>query len=122
VVVTHATSYDVLVGGITLYLLRVIWTFGRKLSTINQDGRHEIVVRFFLPIFFIGGHARKSTKSTMLARFLRLPNGYDLLEGNIHAQDMPPESELKMLCANGKPSIHASPLDPTPPWRILSKL
>jgi hypothetical protein len=58
----------------------------------------------------------------MLARFLGLPNGYDLLEGNIHAQDMPPKSELKMLCANGRASIHVSPLDHTPPWRILSKL
>jgi hypothetical protein len=54
VVVTHVTSYDVLVGGIMLYLLGVIWTFGRKLLTINQDGRHEIVVRFFCQFFSLG--------------------------------------------------------------------
>jgi hypothetical protein len=58
----------------------------------------------------------------MLAGFLGLPNGYYLLEGNIHAQDMSPSSELEMLCANGRPSFHVSSFDPTPPRGILSEL
>jgi hypothetical protein len=48
---------------------------------INQDGKQEIMVRLFLPITFIGEHARKCSNSTMLARFSRLPHGFDLLEG-----------------------------------------
>jgi hypothetical protein len=39
VVVTHATSYDVLVRGVVLYLLGVTLDFGRKLFIIDQDGR-----------------------------------------------------------------------------------
>jgi hypothetical protein len=33
----------------------------------------------------------------MLVGFLGFHHGYDLLEGNIHEQDMPPSNELKML-------------------------
>jgi hypothetical protein len=61
-------------------------------------------------------------KSTMLFKFSKLPNGYDLLEGNIHAQDMPPSNELKMSSVIGKLSIQASPLDPTSPWGTLLEL
>jgi hypothetical protein len=46
----------------------------------------------FLLITSIGGHARKSNNSTMLERFSKLPHGFDLLEGNVHAMDSPPYS------------------------------
>jgi hypothetical protein len=54
----------------------------------------------------------------MLVRFLRLPHGFDLLEGNIHDQDKSLNIELEMLDVNWRPFIHAFPLDPIPPWEI----
>ncbi len=62
---------------------------------------------------FIGGPIRKSNKSTILARFLGLSHGLELLEGNIHA---PPNGELAMSKPKGMPIIPISPLDPMPPW------
>jgi hypothetical protein len=120
--VTRATLYDVLVGGIILYLLGVTLDFWEETTHYWLRWQTWNSCKVFLPIFFIRDHARKSTKSIMLARFLGLPNGFDLLEGNIHGQDMALSSELEMLCVSGRLSIHASPLDPTPPWGTLSEL
>jgi hypothetical protein len=53
----------------------------------------------FLPVTFIGVHARKSNNSMMLVGFLGLPHGFDLLESNVHAMDSPPIHELEMLSA-----------------------
>jgi hypothetical protein len=75
----------------------------------------------FLSIYFFGGHARKSMKSILFTRFWNLLHGYDLLEGNIHEQDMP-FSELEMPNASGRPSIQVSPFHPTPPWGKLLEL
>jgi hypothetical protein len=50
----------------------------------------------FLPVTFIGGHARKSNNLTMLVGFLVFFHGFDLLEGNVHVMDSPPTHELEM--------------------------
>lgn len=68
-----------------------------------------------MPITFIGGQIGKPNK---LARFLRLPHGFDLFEGNIHDQDRYLSIELEMSYVNWRPFIHAFPLDPIPPWEI----
>jgi hypothetical protein len=59
----------------------------------------------FLPITFIGGHVGKYNNITMLTRFSRLPDGFDLLEGNVHAMDSSPTHELKMRGAQVGPFI-----------------
>ncbi len=59
----------------------------------------------FMPITFIGGHARKSSNSTMLTGFSRFPHGFDLLENNVHTMDSPPIDELKMSSAQVGPFI-----------------
>jgi hypothetical protein len=47
----------------------------------------------------------------MLVGFLGLPHGFELLEGNIHYQDVPPSGELMMLRPQGIPLIPIFPLD-----------
>jgi len=71
---------------------------------------------------FIGGQSGKSNKSTMLVGFSSLPHGLELLEGNVHDQDAPPNGELAVLKPHGMPIIPIFPLDPRPPWGILIKL
>jgi hypothetical protein len=58
----------------------------------------------------------------MLARFFSLLHGLELLEGNIHDQDAPSNGELAMSGLEGMLIIPMSPLDPKPPWGILTKL
>jgi hypothetical protein len=58
----------------------------------------------------------------MLARFSSLPHGLELLEGNVHDQDIPPNGELIVLRPHGMLVIQVFPLDPTPPWGTLTKL
>jgi hypothetical protein len=70
---------------------------------------------------FIGGQSEKSKKSTMLAGFSSLPHGLELLEGNVHDQDAPPNGELVVLGSQGMPVIPVSPLDLRPPWGTLTK-
>jgi hypothetical protein len=43
---------------------------------------------------FIGGQLGKSNKSTILVGFSSLSHGFELLEGNVHDQDAPPNGEL----------------------------
>ncbi len=57
----------------------------------------------------------------MLARFSRIPHGFNLLEGNIHVMDSPPTHELEMPNAHVGPFIQGLPCDPPPSWRMLSK-
>ncbi len=45
--VTHATSYNVLVGGVVFYPLKVTMKFGKKLHIINQDGRQKLIVKLY---------------------------------------------------------------------------
>jgi hypothetical protein len=40
-----------------------------------------------------------------LARFLGFPDGFELLEGNVHNQNAPPNDELVMLGPQGMPII-----------------
>jgi len=76
----------------------------------------------FLLITFIGGHVRKSNKSTMLIGFSRFPHGFDLLEDNVHAMDSPFIHELDILGAQVGPFIQGSSHYPQPSWGTLLKL
>jgi len=59
----------------------------------------------------------------MLIGFSRLPHGFDLLEGNVHAMDNPPtHHELEMPSAQVGPFIEGSSCDPPPSWGMLSEL
>jgi hypothetical protein len=57
----------------------------------------------------------------MLVGFSNLPHALELLEGNIHDHDAPPNGELTMLRPKGMPIVLISPLDPKPPWGTLPK-
>jgi hypothetical protein len=57
----------------------------------------------------------------MLARFSKLPHGFDFLEGNVHAMDSPPTHEMEMPSAQVGPFIQGSSRDPPPLWGMLSK-
>jgi hypothetical protein len=63
---------------------------------------------------FIGGQVGKSSKSTLLVEFSGLPHGLELLEGNIHDQDAPPNGELAMSGPQGMLIIPIYPLNPRP--------
>jgi hypothetical protein len=71
---------------------------------------------------FIGGQVRTFNKSTTLVRFLGLPHGLELLEGNVYDQDAPSNGELAMSGLKGMPIILVFPLNPRPPWGTLTKL
>jgi hypothetical protein len=58
----------------------------------------------------------------MLVGFLGLPHGLELLEGNVHDQDAPPNGELAVLRLHGMPIILVFPLNPRPPWGTLTEL
>jgi hypothetical protein len=58
----------------------------------------------------------------MLARFSRLPHGFDMLEGNVYSMDNPPTYELEMPSAQVGPFIQRSSHDLPPSWGMLSKL
>jgi hypothetical protein len=58
----------------------------------------------------------------MLLGFSSFPHGLELLEGNIHDHDAPPNGEFVMLRLKGMPSVLISLLDPKPPWGTLTKL
>jgi len=75
-----------------------------------------------LPWRFIGGQLGKFNKLTMLVGFSSLPHGLELLEGNVHDQDILPNGELTMLRPQWMLVIQVSPLDPRPPWGTLTKL
>jgi hypothetical protein len=58
----------------------------------------------------------------MLVGFLGLPHGLELLEGNVHDQDAPPNGKLVILRPHGMLIIPIFPLDLKPPWGTLIKL
>jgi hypothetical protein len=58
----------------------------------------------------------------MLAKFLGLLHGLELLEGNVHDQDAPPNDELAMPGPQGMLINLVFPLDPRPPWGTLTEL
>jgi hypothetical protein len=82
--VTHATSYDMLVGSFVLCPLTVTIDFWEEIAYYYPSWQTRASHKASLPMRFIGGQLEKSNKSTMLARFLSLPHGLELLEGNVH--------------------------------------
>jgi len=70
----------------------------------------------------MGVHVRKSKNLMMLAGFSKLPHGFDLLEGNVHAMDNPPTHEPEMLSAQVGPFIQGSSCDLPPLWGMLLEL
>jgi hypothetical protein len=64
---------------------------------------------------FIGGQIRKSNNSITLVGFSGIPHGLELLEGNVHDQDAPPNGELAIVRPRGMLIIPIFPLDLRPP-------
>jgi hypothetical protein len=58
----------------------------------------------------------------MLVGFLRLPHGFDLLEGNVHVMDSSLTHEMEMQGAQVGPFIQGSSRDPPPSWGTLLEL
>jgi hypothetical protein len=90
-------SYDVLVGGVVLYPLGVTIDFWEEIAYYFACWQTRTSYKVSLPMRFIKGKLGKSNKSIMLARFSSLPHGLELLEGNVHDHDAPPNGELAML-------------------------
>jgi hypothetical protein len=67
VVVTHATSYDVLVGGAILYPLGVTLDFWEEIPHCRPRWQTRNNCKDFLLVIFIKGKTRKSNKSINLA-------------------------------------------------------
>jgi hypothetical protein len=95
--VTHAMSYDVFVGGVVLYPLGVMFDFWEETAYYHLGWQIKTSIKASLLMRFIKGQSGKSNKLTMLARFLGLPHGLELLEGNVHDQNAPPNGKLVML-------------------------
>jgi hypothetical protein len=85
------------------YPLRVTLDFWEETTYYQPGWQIRDSRKAFLPITFIGGHARKFNNLMMLIGFSGLPHGFDLLECNVHAMGNPPTHELKM------PSAHVGP-------------
>jgi hypothetical protein len=120
-VVIQTTSYDMLVGGGNFVPLGSHPRFLGKDYLYKLGWQIRNSCKVFLLVTFIGGHVRKSSNSMMLVRFLKLPHGFDLLEGNAHAMDRVHTHELEMLCARVGPFIQGSSHDYPPSWGTSSK-
>jgi len=70
----------------------------------------------------IGGQIEKINKFTMSVGFSSLPHGFEILKGNIHNRDAPPNGELAMLVSQRISFIQDSTLDPKPSWGTLANL
>jgi hypothetical protein len=104
-----------------LYPLGVIIDFWEEIAYYQSRWYIEASHKTSLLVKFIGKQARKSNKSIMLVGFFGFPHGFELLEGNIHDQDVPPSGELMMLRPQRIPLIPIFPLDPRPTWGTLTK-
>jgi hypothetical protein len=80
VVVTHATSYDVLLGSLALYPIGVTIDFSEETTYYRPSWQIGNSHKASLPMRFIRGQIGKSIKSTMLVGFSGLPHGFELLE------------------------------------------
>jgi hypothetical protein len=58
----------------------------------------------------------------MLVGFSSLQHGLELLEGNVHDHDAPPNNELVVSRPHGMLIIIVFPLDPRPSWGTLIEL
>jgi hypothetical protein len=96
-VVTHATSYDILVGSAILHPFGVIIDFWEEIAYYNLVWQTRINCKASLPMKFIKQQVRKSNKSIMLIGFPSLSHGCELLKCNIHDKNEPPHEELVML-------------------------
>lgn len=92
-------------GGAILYPFGITLDFWEETIYYQPRWRTTNNRKVFLTLTIIGGHAGKSSNSTMLTRFLRLPHGCNLLEGNAHVMDSPLAHELEMLGAQVGPFI-----------------
>ncbi len=100
--VTHVTSYDVLVEGLVLYPLGITIDFWEETAYYHPGWQTRVSHKASLLVKFIGGgQVGNFFKSIMLVRFLGLPHGIELLEGNVHDQDVLPNGELMMLGPQG---------------------
>ncbi len=102
-----------------MYPLGVTLDFGEDIAYYQQGWQIGNSRKAFLQVTFIRGHEGKSNNATMLIGFLRLPHGFDLLEGNVHVMDSPFTHEMEMSSAQGGPFIQGSSRDPPPSWGML---
>jgi hypothetical protein len=82
---------------VVFHPLGVIIDFWEIIAYYQPSWYIGVSCKASLLVKFIGVQARKSNKSTMLARFSSLPHGFELLEGNIHDQDVPPSRVLQWV-------------------------
>lgn len=69
IVVTHATTYNVLVGGVVFYPLRVTIKVWEEIAYYRPRWYTRVNCKTLLSVRFIEGQVRKSNMSTMLVRF-----------------------------------------------------
>ncbi len=77
-----------------MYPLGVTLDFWEESVYYRLGWQTRYTHKAFLPVTFIGGHARIYGNLTMLIGFSRFPHGFDFLEGNVHVMDNFPELEM----------------------------
>jgi hypothetical protein len=96
IVVTHVTSYDLLIKRVILYPLGITIDFSKEIAYYNLGWQIRTSGNPSLPMKLIEGQVKKSNRFTMLAIFSCLPHEFEILEGDIHDRDEPPNGELAM--------------------------
>ncbi len=96
IVVTHVTSYDLLIKGAILYPLGVTIDFLKEITYYSLGWPIKTSSKPSLLMKLIEGQAEKSNRFIMLAIFSCLPHEFEILEGDIHDRDEPPNGELAM--------------------------
>ncbi len=92
----HVTSYDVLVGGLVLYPLRVNIDFWEETIYYHLGWQIGVNHKASLLVRFIGGQIENPTSQLCWLDFQAFHPGLELLEGNVHDQDAPLNGELAM--------------------------
>jgi hypothetical protein len=96
IVVTHVTSYDLLSRGAILYPLGVTIDLSKEITYYNLRWQIRTSHQPSLPMKLIERQAKKSNIFTMLVIFSCLPHEFEVLEGDIHNRNEPPNRELAM--------------------------
>ncbi len=92
--VTHVTPYDLSIRRTILYPLGVTIDFSKEIAYYNLGWQIRTSRKPSLLMKLIEGQAKKSNRFTMLAIFSCLPHEFEVLEGDIHDRDEPPNGEL----------------------------
>jgi hypothetical protein len=94
---TNATSYDVLVGDIVLYLMGFVLDFWEEIISYKPRWQSTDGHQFQLHVQYFSQGVELVGGVTMLVGFANtLPCGLGLLKGNLDACDVPPPFENMM--------------------------